>query len=353
MNKAIVTKKIPALSKYIEDDAGIQAIDQGMSGSEIYKIANEKEKLILKITERSKVPEYLLDEYPNIVESEYLFYHEIFPELNFPAPRIIDTGRLSKEGTYLLMEDLSLKYQIPDENYSWKDSDLYSILKAYSEFHGKGIDILRTSDHHRWLSEDPRRQFKQIDLMEWLEKLLAFSTTNDRVRPLIEDPRLSKLIQRVSCSLDHAETTILYNDFNALNVGLPKKGNIAVLIDWQLIGKGPWQVDLCDIGFLNHANHFDVDNKREFLDFYLDHLAEATGERFNTDRTLEECRYASLMRWGVFLPTIVKAVERSITKGKEINQWMNSQFNDCIHEWKKGLELIPSMNDHGRGNIII
>ncbi|HSL87415.1 MAG TPA: phosphotransferase [Bacteroidales bacterium] len=314
-------------------------ITLGQSGSQIYRLTMDKgNNVILKITEPTKMPEYLTLGYPNIAVSEYKFYTELAPTLAIGVPHVIKHGLLPDNSSFLLLEDLAPSYFIPPEIHVWSTGELESILSAYAVMHGKAQTLFANSGIPKWLQDDPRSTYSAAETLACLQELRRNDWTEAQVRPIVSSSKLEVLLQKLGQALTHVPVTLLFNDFYPPNVAIPRVKGSALLLDWQLAGSGPLHLDLVNIGFLRQGVAFEQVDRTAMVDFYLDKLAEGIGWSQTREAFLQDYRWANLLACTDFLPRFVFAMHKSNTSRVALGKWMNDTFAVCIDELRNVLE---------------
>ncbi|MDF2630638.1 MAG: hypothetical protein K0R39_4469, partial [Symbiobacteriaceae bacterium] len=215
----------------------------------------------------------------------------------------------------------------------WRDEELQQVLITYARLHGRS----RGMHLPDWLHPDPRAQYSPEMVMACLRALAANEWTGSPTAELLAHPGLPDLLDRVGRAMASQPSSVLYNDFYPCNVALPLDGGPAKLFDWQLVGSGPFHLDLCNIGLFGEgASYANVDHK-SLLEFYLDELARETGERLRTATVLDDLRMGILMGWAIFLPSIVSAMHRCNERGERFSSWMNRSFAQSLSLFTKAL----------------
>ncbi|MHB9146612.1 MAG: hypothetical protein ACYC5Y_14935 [Symbiobacteriia bacterium] len=132
---------------------------------------------------------------------------------------------------------------------------------------------------------------------------------------------------------------VLYNDFYPPNVAIPTDGGPAKLFDWQLVGSGPSQLDIVNIGLLGRDAAFTGVDRVGLLDLYLDTLAQETGQRPDTGAFRRLHRHAALLGWGVFMPRMLTAMGQCSAEGRQFSPGMARLFLNCMADWTEALDV--------------
>ncbi len=339
--KKQLIKNYPELQKHIKDIIDIQPINDGMSGSLIYILYDKNHKAsYLKITLSDRIPHYLLERNPYFLESEYLFYTQIVPKLSTKLfPKIVGNGYNQGKYNFLILEDLSKYYEFYRENHHWSENQFKSILKTYAVIHARG-EIALKNNQYKFLGIDIREKITKNTVHNCFKQLYENDWTHKYVKDLYTHPHFVNLIEKVETSLNHLPVTINHNDFYPLNIGYNAKNNTSIIIDWQLVGKGPAFIDLSDIGLFNNdfkKYGFDLNT---MLHYYLKEYSRLTKKQINFNQFYIECRYANLIKWGTFLTNIVHVMYECNKHKTQFGDWMMNQFKQCVYAWSNSFDLI-------------
>ena len=316
----------------------IEPITIGQSGSRVYRLVLPHEKTaILKITDPQSMPEYLTMGYPNIADTEYNFYTQLAPQLGIPCPLVVEHGRLPDNASYLILEDMTLNNYIPREGHLWSTAEMISIVTTYAQMHGRAQMIFSKHGVPSWLNPDPRLTYHADKAEDYLNALAQNSWTKDVVKPIVLAAGLKQVLLDLQNSLRDVPPTLLFNDFYPPNVALSKSGDPAILFDYQLIGSGPHQIDMVNIGFLGDDKAFKQVNGEAVLAHYLHILSQETGEIISPDMFWRDCNSANLLAWVDFLPRFVRAMHRSNAKNEPWGTWMDIMFEKCMRVWARAL----------------
>ncbi|HEY3369042.1 MAG TPA: aminoglycoside phosphotransferase family protein [Symbiobacteriaceae bacterium] len=335
---ASVTELVARVTGGSGDGWDMAEIHGGQSGSQVYRLSPPAgEPLILKVLDPNRVPAHLAEDYPGIGSSEFRFYRELMPRLGLPGPRILAAERLPGGGSCLLMQDLTVAHWIPSADHCWTDAELRSVLATYALLHGRSLRLFQREPPPAWLQADPRREYDPDLVLACLGRLTGNDLTCDRAEPLRTARGLAALVREVARALDHEPSVVLYNDFYPSNVALPRDGGPARLFDWQLVGRGPLHMDICNIGLTGRDAAFAGVDREGLLDYYLELLAQESRVLPDHAEFRERCRFADLLGWGVFMPRIVKAVERAGQQGGRFSPWMDHCLQECLRSWAEAL----------------
>lgn len=315
-----------------------EPIPGGKSGGRLLRVRSEQgAPLIVKLLQPAAIPQHLREDFPYIAVAEYRFYTELMHELRLPGPALYASGQIPDGTTFLIMEDLTPAHLIPAEGHRWNDRELAAVMRSFGLLHGRSLRLLQEQPAPSWLHADPRATYDPDQVLGCLEAFAANPWTADQARPVAEAPGLRRLAEALGDALCREPTVLLYNDFHPSNVALPADGGPAKLFDWQLVGTGPMQVDICNIGLLGRDPAFAGVDRSGLLDLYLDTFAAESGHRPDTEQFRASCRDAHLLGWSAFMPRMVKAMERCNAEGRQFSPWMAATFRDCMTDWLEAL----------------
>ncbi|MBS3872048.1 MAG: phosphotransferase [Firmicutes bacterium] len=300
----------------------------GQSGSKVSRLTEGSgETKIIKTTRREDMPDYLTANYPSVDMAEYLFYTELQPKLDLPAPSLLGHGHLPQGGVFLVLEDVAKSHRLLPLGHHYTTLELLSIIATYARLHGRGQRIAAADKAYSWLHQDPRTTLAAHLVLRHLQELARNEWTNALAAVPLYSPRLPSLLREVAARLAHLPSTILHNDFYATNVALPLDcTQPAVLLDWQLIGRGPLQLDLANIGLLSASPCFKEVDKDAVLLGYLEALAREGGPKITLRALREQYTYAELLLALDFLPRFVRAMHRANDLNEPWIPWMRDAY---------------------------
>lgn len=174
---------------------------------------------------------------------EATFMRLLGHRLTIPQPRVHFAGSFDETGGWLtLVDDVSADYAFPDADHCWTPAELRPILSTYAAFHARGTAVLPELADHAWLFPPYRSRVvrRAGELPENVEALVTAGIW----QPL---PGLGRLIEATVRNLDEVATpdTLVHNDVTPANAGLPRNGRgAALLVDWEMVGTGPAELDL-------------------------------------------------------------------------------------------------------------
>lgn len=173
---------------------------------------------------------------------EFEFYARYGENAGLRLPRVYfnqidpETGR-----QVLILEDLKTSYRFPRTSHRWTVAELRHALGAYARLHVLGRSLLPEESDRGWLFSYLEPPIDLDDLRGDYEELVA----GDHWSPI---PGLEDLIEEAGHGvreLTARPPTLLHHDVWPSNVALPRDQDAeAVLVDWEMVGWGPAEVDL-------------------------------------------------------------------------------------------------------------
>lgn len=300
----------------------------GQSGSRVSRLTDiNGETKIVKITRREEMPDYLTANYPSVDMAEYHFYTELQPLLNLPVPTLLTHGLLPQGGVFVVLEDVAINHRLLPLDHHYTTEEVLSIMETYACLHGRGEKLIADEKSYPWLHPDPRTTFAPHLVLPYLQELAGNEWTEALATGPLRSPRLPSLLREVVSRLAHLPTTLLHNDFYPTNVALPlDRTEPGLLLDWQLIGRGPLQLDLANIGLQSDNPHFQAVDIDAVLICYLEALAREHGYKIPLATLREQCTYAKLLLALDFLPRFVRAMHRANTRNEPWIPWMREAY---------------------------
>ncbi len=316
----------------VPDIISMEAITEGESGSSLFRIKAEGGKrLVLKITRPETIPSYLLEQYPQIGETEYYFYKEIFPYLELPGPLVFERDLLQGGGSFIFFSDISETFFIPSQTRYLKRNNWERILRSFAHIHGFCQKSFQNNAIPSWLNPPLCSRYTPVSTISTWEKLAKHPLTCEITSGIAKSPGLLDLAEKVQACLEKASSTLLHNDFFPGNIALPlKEGDRAAILDWQLSSSGPGSLDLVQM---------DLEWDDNWLGFYHRELCGFLGENISLEELKAEFYFSRLLSGAIFLPVILKAAHRNNKEGKKLSPWMLGCLQKFSQDWKKALGL--------------
>lgn len=204
---------------------------------------------------------------------EATFLRLLSSRLGIPQPRVYFAGPYS-EGWLTLVEDVSADYAFSDAAHVWTAAELQPVLAAYAAFHANGRRALRELPDRGWLF--PPYHEGVLATGAGLPGMVETLTAAGVWSPL---PGFGLLVERTVRDLEDvtAGDTLLHNDVTPANAGLPTRGEgLALLVDWEMIGSGPAELDLAYMFMQPFDNTRKID-RAAALDRYWENRRLAEG----------------------------------------------------------------------------
>jgi len=334
---AVITDILPRLPAPFRR-AAISQIALGESGCLVYRLTLHGASAILKVSSRALMPDYLRLGHPESHVAEYLFYTELLPLLDIPAPKLLLGERLADDLNYILLEDVSPHHVIPSLDHEWSTAELLLVVEVYAALHGRAPQALAKHASLAWLKQDPRQEYNPERAHTLLAALYDNAWTRAIVAPVFLHPRLEVVLTGLLTALAHMPPTLLHNDFYPLNIGLPRDATgKAVLMDYQLLGLGPGMLDILNIGFLHPQPHFCSIDRDAVLGHYLRCLAAHTGGNIGLAEFRRLYTFAVILGWADYLPRFVRAVQRKNLGVEPWNDWLERTLRRAMSEWEQAL----------------
>jgi len=190
-------------------------------------------------------------------------------EFDIPRPYTYYAGPMAASGDWLaVVEDVSAAYRFPDATQPWSMDGLRPVLAAYAAFHARGTAALAALGDREWLFPPYQGRVEAVaaEMPALVESLVAAGIW----QPL---PAFGTLLERTLRELEATPgwgATLVHNDVTPANAGLPRSGQgLAMLIDWEMVGSAPAELDLAYMFLQPFDNACGVD-RQAALDCYWD-----------------------------------------------------------------------------------
>ena len=198
---------------------------------------------------------------------EAMFLRHLAPQAGIPQPRIHFAGPIGREGGWLtLVDDVSTAYDFPDAAHQWTSAELRPILATYAAFHTHCTAALPALGSREWLF--PLYQTRVASLAGELPGMVEALVAAGIWPPL---PGIGRLVESAMRDMDMADgwpETVVHNDVTPANAGLPRNGDgSAMLIDWEMVGTGPAELDLAYM-FMQPFNNTRAVDRQAALTWY-------------------------------------------------------------------------------------
>jgi hypothetical protein len=141
----------------------------------------------------------------------------------------------------LILEDLKAAYRFPRTSHRWTVAELRHALGAYARLHVLGRSLLPEESDRGWLFSYLEPPIDLEGLRADYQELVAGAHWSpiSGLEDLIEEAGHG--VQELAAR----PITLLHHDVWPSNVALPRgQDEEAVLVDWEMVGWGPAEVDL-------------------------------------------------------------------------------------------------------------
>lgn len=175
---------------------------------------------------------------------EAMFLRHLAPQAGIPQPRLHFAGPIGREEGWLtLVDDVSPAYDFRDAAHQWTSAELRPILATYAAFHTHFMAALPALGSREWLF--PPYEARVVSLAGELPGMVEALVTAGIWPPL---PGIGRLVESAVGDVERPHDwpeTVVHNDVTPANAGLPRNGGgPAMLIDWEMVGTGPAELDL-------------------------------------------------------------------------------------------------------------
>lgn len=174
---------------------------------------------------------------------EALFLRHLIGQVGIPHPRVYFAGPLDcGDGWLTLVEDVAPAYHFHTADHLWTAAELQPILTSYATFHRRGAAALSSQDTWEWLF--PPYGARVVNTASELPGMIEGLTSAGIWQSL---PGIGRLVDHTVRALESADwaETLVHNDVTPANAGLPRQGpGPALLVDWEMVGTGPAELDL-------------------------------------------------------------------------------------------------------------
>ncbi len=174
---------------------------------------------------------------------EALFLRHLIGQVGIPQPRVYFAGPFGGGARWLtLVEDVSEAYRFRAADHPWTLAELRPILTSYAALHALGNAALAGLGAREWLF--PPYRERVVGLAGELPAMVEALADAGIWQPL---PGVGRLVERTVRLLETTAwpETLLHNDVTPANAGLPRDGRgPALLVDWEMVGTGPAELDL-------------------------------------------------------------------------------------------------------------
>jgi aminoglycoside/choline kinase family phosphotransferase len=210
---------------------------------------------------------------PEMYLTECLFYRDVVSGLDIEVPRIFAMEVDETTGAFLLlMEDLGRRARLGIATEPTTIDEVASVLDDLAALHAPFWGSARLDDELTWLQTAATGIFSRF----WQEagprlarRHLESGLRADAVQssPWVHD-RLWVAFARLADVVSEAPHTMLHGDVHVGNTYFVPRGR-GGLLDWQLMLKGSWSVDVAYLVMTALEPGARADHERELLRHYL------------------------------------------------------------------------------------
>ncbi len=316
--------------------AKIEAVKTSASPAAVFRArlryngtAAGPDSLILKRV----LPEWPGDPYGP--DREACFYSALQPRIGLQFPQLYYSGCDPESRIRLVvLEDLQ-GYRYRNRTECWTMEEARCFIRSYARLHTCTIAV--DDPHRAWLFPITASRLSPKAVIKQYEALVSLGIWN----PL---PGLESLMDRVLAAAAQIETgdePLLHNDVFPPNIGLPPDlSEQAVLIDWEMAGYGPGELDLAYM-FLQpfgSARHLD---RRALLADYWARRYQMEGRIPPSEERANRQFYADAL-WGLWLvPVAHRSVVRPFPSDSAPHQFWQA-MRGVLHAWLARLAASPA-----------
>ena len=243
---------------------------------------------------------------------EALFLSHLLGQVAIPQPRVYFAGPVDGGRWLTLVEDVTAAYRFAAADHPWKLSELRPILTSYAALHAQGGAALSGLGGREWLF--PPYQERVAGLAGELPAMAEALAAAAIWQPI---PGLGRLVERTVRALATTgwTPTLVHNDVTPANAGLPRDGDgPALLVDWEMVGSGPAELDLAYMFMQPFDNTRAVDRQAALAWYWQQRrLAPGGGPPGEIPRPAERARAQHLADAVLALWLIPVAHQRLLT----------------------------------------
>lgn len=247
-------------------------------------------------------------------------YAELLPRLRIPRARALFSGVDAEAGwRVLLLEDLAPRYRFESHDHAWSPAELRCLLRAYARLHARGAPI--AADGAAWLAP-PLAPPAPAEAERLADELAAAGLLS----PLRGLGRRVEDIQAQAACLDARPATVLHNDAYPPNTAMPADlAGDAILVDWEMAGRGPAELDLAYLFLLPFGNARSLDRAGALACYWAQR--EALGEILPPADAREAAQRLADARTALaFLPLARRAASAPYPPGTPARAYWDAMF---------------------------
>jgi hypothetical protein len=205
---------------------------------------------------------------PSGPDREVAFYNDLLPCLDLKHPKVYYAGADPDSGyRQLVLEDLASSYRFPPPTHRWTQDESRCMLRAYARLHARGCDCLPPKGERGWMWQMAlqRQRWQPEALLRMVDHLVAQGIWDPlpRIAGLVESTLADQTV--FHCS----PVTVLHNDVYPPNIALPRDPDQdAVLLDWEMAGWGPAELDLAFMFLQPYRSAGQIDRAEALADYW-------------------------------------------------------------------------------------
>jgi hypothetical protein len=227
------------------DGCSVEALKSGLRATGVYRLR------LSRRAEGAAPPSVVAKAAPlgddAALAHEQRVYDDLLPRLGIPQARALFSGVDAQAGwRVLLLEDLAPRHRFEAHDHLWSPAEMRCLLRAYARLHVRGAPF--AADAAPWLPA-PAAAPSPAEAERLADELAGLGL----LRPL---PGLGRRVEEAQAGvLDSRPGTVLHNDAYPPNTAMPADlTGDAVLVDWEMAGRGPAEFDLAYLFLLPFGN---------------------------------------------------------------------------------------------------
>ncbi len=247
---------------------------------------------------------------------EYEFYRQWASRLGDALPHVTYAGpEPDTDYGLILLEDVAAGHRFSPADHLWRPDELSQALRAYARLHVRGAALIDDDQRPDWLF--PRYEDRVIARAAELPEMVASLAEQGKLRPLQSFDTLVEWVVNAIDTYKALPATLLHNDVAPQNIGLPRRGSDAsrvVLVDWEMVGSGPAEMDLAYVFMQPFGNTRQVD-REVMLDVYWQERQRLEGVVPPVEERRERQRWADALFALWLIPVAWERSQQSFPPG--------------------------------------